>query len=228
MSSALQRIFKGPDGYSLKNDKWIRYMCEEHEMISPFVSKLVTSELNIEYPEDDVEHGPKPIVSYGLSSYGYDIRLSPEEYHTFTNAYFGYSKDGHEPSIIDPLDFDIDHLQPIYDEPYLVLPPHGFALAKSVEYFKIPENVLAIFLGKSTYARCGINVNVTPAEPDWEGQLTLEIANMTPQFVKVHGNQGISQVIFFEGERPEVTYGDRKGKYQHQKGVTFPRVKHNS
>lgn len=182
----------------LKPDSWIRKMCLEHKMIDPFV---------------DRQDGEGKI-SYGLSSYGYDIRVA-DEYKIFTNVYG---------AVIDPKAFDpkafVDHKGPV-----CVVPPNSFALARTVERFKIPRGVLAVCLGKSTYARCGMIVNVTPLEPTWEGYLTLEISNTTPLPAKVYSGEGIAQLLFFEGtEVCEVAYADRGGKYQNQVGVVPPRI----
>jgi dCTP deaminase len=183
---------------SIKADKWIRRMCEEHRMIEPFEAGQVRD----------------GVVSYGLSSYGYDIRVS-KEFKVFTNVYN---------AIVDPKRFDAKSFVDFtVDE--CIIPPNSFALARTEEYFRIPRNVLAVCLGKSTYARCGLVVNVTPLEPTWEGYLTLEISNTTPLPAKVYGGEGIAQLLFFEGdEEPEVAYADRKGKYMMQQGVTLPRL----
>jgi dCTP deaminase len=182
----------------LKSDRWIRRTCLEKKMVDPFV---------------DRQEG-RGMISYGLSSYGYDIRLS-DEYKIFTNVHG---------AIVDPKGFDPKAFVD-YKGPFCVVPPNSFALARSVEYFKIPKNVLAICLGKSTYARCGIIVNVTPLEPGWEGHLTIEISNTTPLPAKVYSGEGIAQLLFLEGEEPcETSYADRKGKYQSQQGIVGPRV----
>jgi dCTP deaminase len=182
----------------LKPDSWIRKMCKEQSMIDPFV---------------DRQDGQGKI-SYGLSSYGYDIRVA-DEYKIFTNVYG---------TVIDPKAFDskafVDHKGDT-----CVIPPNSFALARTVERFKIPRNVLAFCMGKSTYARCGLIVNVTPLEPTWEGYLTLEISNTTPLPAKVYSGEGIAQLLFLEGtEVCEVAYADRKGKYMNQVGVVPPRI----
>ena len=183
---------------AIKSDKWIRKMSLETEMISPFEDKQIS----------------KSKISYGLSSYGYDIRVT-DEYKIFTNV---------NNSIIDPKRFDENSFVNFKGEECIV-PANSFALARSVEYFKIPRNVLTICLGKSTYARCGIIVNVTPLEPGWEGHVTLEFSNTTPLPAKIYANEGVAQFIFLKGnEVPEVTYADRKGKYMGQKGVTLPKV----
>jgi len=182
----------------IKSDKWIRRMALEHGMIEPFESGQVR----------------EGVVSYGLSSYGYDIRVAPE-FKVFTNVHH---------VVVDPKDFDDRSFVDI-NEDQCIIPPNSFALARTLEYFRIPRNVLVICLGKSTYARCGIIVNVTPLEPTWEGHLTLEISNTTPLPAKIYGNEGIAQLLFFEGdEEPEVTYADRKGKYMKQQGVTLPKL----
>ena len=153
-------------------------------------------------------------ISYGVSSYGYDIRVSPE-FKVFTNVHS---------VVVDPKNFDDRSFVDVNAES-CIIPPNSFALARTVEYFRVPRNVLAICLGKSTYARCGIVVNVTPLEPSWEGYLTLEISNTTPLPAKIYANEGIAQLLFFQGEEePEVAYEDRKGKYQGQVGVTLPRL----
>lgn len=188
---------------TIKEDAWICKMALEREMIEPFVDTQVKSNENAE-----------KIVSYGLSSYGYDIRVS-EEFKVFTNVYN---------SIVDPKCFTEDAFVDISGK-VCIIPPNSFALARSVEYFKIPRNILTICLGKSTYARCGIIVNVTPFEPEWEGHVTLEISNTTPLPAKIYANEGIAQVIFFEAAHECITsYAERNGKYQKQKGITVPIV----
>jgi len=182
----------------IKSDKWIRRMALEHGMIDPFESGQVR----------------QGVISYGLSSYGYDIRVAPE-FKVFTNVHH---------VVVDPKDFDDRSFVDI-NEDECIIPPNSFALARTLEYFRIPRNVLVICLGKSTYARCGIIVNVTPLEPTWEGHLTLEISNTTPLPAKIYGGEGIAQLLFFEGdEEPEVAYADRKGKYMNQQGVTLPKL----
>ncbi len=182
----------------IRSDNWIRKMSEEHGMIEPFESNQV--------------RGGK--ISYGVSSYGYDIRVSPE-FKVFTNVHN---------LIVDPKDFDDRSFVDINADE-CIIPPNSFALARTVEYFRIPRDTLVICVGKSTYARCGIIVNVTPLEPTWEGYLTLEISNTTPLPAKIYANEGIAQLLFFEGdELPSVAYADRKGKYMNQKGVTLPRM----
>jgi dCTP deaminase len=183
---------------TIRSDRWIRQMAKEHGMIEPF-------------EPNQVREGT---ISYGVSSYGYDIRVSPE-FKVFTNVHN---------VVVDPKDFDDRSFVDVNAES-CIIPPNSFALARTVEYFRVPRNVLAICLGKSTYARCGIVVNVTPLEPSWEGYLTLEISNTTPLPAKIYANEGIAQLLFFQGEEePEVAYADRKGKYQGQVGVTLPRL----
>ena len=183
---------------SIKSDKWIKRMSINNKMIEPFVESNVR----------------KDVVSYGLSSYGYDIRVS-DEYKIFTNV---------NNSIIDPKKFD-DKSFVNFKGDVCVVPANSFALARSIEYFKIPRNVLTICLGKSTYARCGIIVNVTPLEPEWEGYVTLEISNTTPLPAKIYSNEGLCQVIFFESDEDcEVSYKDKSGKYQSQVGITLPKL----
>jgi dCTP deaminase len=181
---------------AIKADRWIREMSLKHDMISPFV-------------DDQVRKG---VVSYGLSSYGYDIRVA-DEFKVFTNIYN---------TLIDPKNFDPTCFVDIKSD-VCIVPPNSFALARTIEYFKIPRDVLTICLGKSTYARCGIIVNVTPFEPEWEGYVTIEISNTTPLPAKIYANEGIAQVLFFKGEEePEISYKDKAGKYQGQVGVTLP------
>jgi len=183
---------------SIKSDKWIKQMAREHQMIVPF-------------EERQVRDG---VISYGLSSYGYDIRVA-NEFKIFTNV---------NCSIVDPKNFDQQSFVDFKGDVCLV-PPNSFALARTVEYFKIPRNVLTICLGKSSYARCGIILNVTPFEPEWEGFATLEISNTTPLPAKIYANEGIAQVVFFESDEPcEVSYADKKGKYQAQRDITLPRI----
>jgi dCTP deaminase len=183
---------------SIKADHWIRRMALEHGMIEPFV-------------ENQVRQG---VISFGLSSFGYDIRVA-DEYRIFT-ASTG------QLTVVDPKSIDERALAP-YQGDICIIPPNSFALARTVEYFRVPRNVLTICLGKSTYARCGVIVNVTPFEPEWEGYVTIEISNTTPLPAKIYSNEGIAQVLFFEGEQPDVSYADRKGKYQKQTGITLPR-----
>jgi dCTP deaminase len=182
----------------IKSDRWIRQMARERRMIEPFVEAQVSA----------------AVVSYGLSSYGYDIRVA-DEFKIFTNI---------NSTVIDPKAFDPRSFVDLR-APVCIVPPNSFALARTVEYFRIPRNVLTVCLGKSTYARCGIIVNVTPFEPEWEGTATLEISNTTPLPAKIYANEGIAQVIFFESDEPcEVSYGDRHGKYLRQQEVTLPKV----
>ena len=183
---------------SIKNDRWITEMATKHGMIDPFENSQVR----------------KDVVSYGVSAYGYDMRVATE-FRVFTNV-MG--------SVIDPKAFDPKSFVEIETD-VCIVPPNSFALARSVEYFRIPRNVMTITVGKSTYARCGIITNVTPFEPEWEGYVTLEISNTTPLPAKIYANEGIAQVLFFEGdEAPLVSYKDKKGKYQGQVGVTLPRI----
>ncbi len=182
----------------IKSDRWIRQMAREHRMIEPFV-------------EEQKREG---VISYGLSSYGYDIRVA-DEYKIFTNVYT---------AVVDPKQFDPRSFVE-FKGGVLVIPPNSFALARSVEYFRIPRNVLTICMGKSTYARCGIIVNVTPFEPEWEGFVTLEISNTSPLPARVYSGEGICQVIFLEADEVcEVSYKDKKGKYQAQQGIVLPRI----
>jgi len=184
----------------LKSDKWIREQAKKG-MITPFCEGLVG----------------EGVVSYGLSSYGYDIRVS-DEFKIFTNI---------NAQVVDPKDFDENNVVD-YKGDVCIVPPNSFALARTIEYFKMPPNVLAICLGKSTYARCGIIVNVTPFEPGFEGHITIEISNTTPLPAKIYANEGIAQVLFFEGDEPcETTYATRRGKYQNQKGITLPKILQN-
>ncbi|HIO90899.1 MAG TPA: dCTP deaminase [Campylobacterales bacterium] len=182
----------------LKADSWIREKSINEKMIEPFC-------------EDQVGKG---VVSYGLSSYGYDIRVG-REFKIFTNV---------NSTVVDPKNFDENSVVDIETD-IAIIPANSFALARTVEYFKMPKDVLAICLGKSTYARCGIIVNVTPFEPGFEGHITIEISNTTPLPAKIYANEGIAQVLFFQGDTPcEVTYADKKGKYQSQAGITLPRI----
>ena len=188
---------------TIKSDKWIRKMAVENGMIEPF------QEDQIRYSDDNSR-----LISYGLSSYGYDVRCA-NEFKVFTNIHS---------AIVDPKSFDEKSFVDINSD-VCVIPPNSFALARTVEYFRIPRDVLTICLGKSTYARCGIIVNVTPLEPGWEGYVTLEFSNTTPLPAKIYANEGVAQFIFLKGnEKPEVTYADRKGKYMGQTGVTLPKV----
>ena len=187
---------------SIKADKWIRYMAQEHGMIEPFE------------PNQVKEIEGKRIVSYGTSSYGYDVRCA-DEFKLFTNVHS---------AIVDPKNFDSNSFVDKKGD-YVIIPPNSFALARTVEYFRIPRNIMTICLGKSTYARCGIIVNVTPFEPEWEGYVTLEFSNTTPMPAKIYANEGVAQVLFFEADEVcEVSYKDRGGKYQGQHGVTPPKL----
>ncbi len=189
------------DKMSIKSDKWIRRMAAQG-MIEPFEPNQVRS----------VEG--RKIVSYGTSSYGYDIRCA-NEFKVFTNI---------NSTIVDPKNFDTASFVDVVSD-VCIIPPNSFALARTVEYFRIPRNVLTVCLGKSTYARCGIIVNVTPFEPEWEGYVTLEFSNTTPLPAKIYANEGCAQVLFFEGDEDcETSYKDRHGKYQGQVGVTLPRA----
>ena len=182
----------------IKADNWIRKMAHEQKMIEPFV-------------EGQVRQG---VVSYGLSSYGYDIRVA-DEFKIFTNVYS---------AIVDPKNFDTRSMVDFKGE-VCIIPPNSFALARTVEYFRIPRDVLTVCVGKSTYARCGIIVNVTPFEPEWEGFVTLEISNTTPLPAKIYANEGIAQVLFFQGDEPcDISYADRKGKYQKQQTILLPHI----
>jgi len=183
---------------SIKADRWIKQMALEHKMIEPFEARQVR------------DGG----ISYGLSSYGYDIRVA-DEFKIFTNI---------NNTVIDPKDFDERSFVDSKTE-VCIIPPNSFALARTVEYFRIPRDVLTVCVGKSTYARCGIIVNVTPFEPEWEGYVTLEISNTTPLPAKIYANEGIAQVLFFQSDEVcEVSYADKKGKYQAQQGLTLPKL----
>ena len=183
---------------AIKSDRWIKKMALEHRMIEPFEDRQVRV----------------GVVSYGLSSYGYDIRVA-DEFKVFTNI---------NNTVIDPKNFDPRSFVDIKTD-VCIVPPNSFALARTIEYFRIPRNVLTITMGKSTYARCGIITNVTPFEPEWEGHVTLEISNTTPLPAKIYANEGIAQVVFFEADDVcEVSYKDKAGKYQNQRGITLPRL----
>lgn len=187
---------------SIKSDKWIRQMAERNNMIEPFA------------PQQVRKNNEKSIISYGVSSYGYDVRCA-DEFRVFTNI---------NSVIVDPKNFTEDSFVSIQNDVCLI-PPNSFALARSVEYFRIPRNVLTICLGKSTYARCGIIVNVTPLEPEWEGHVTLEFSNTTPLPAKIYANEGVAQMLFLESDEGcEISYKDRGGKYQGQIGVTLPKA----
>jgi dCTP deaminase len=183
---------------SVKSDRWIRRMALENKMIEPFT-------------DGQVREGN---ISYGLSSYGYDLRVA-HEFKIFTDI---------NALVVDPKHFDERSFVEFTGD-VCIIPPNSFALARSVEYFRIPRNVITLGVGKSTYARCGIIVNVTPFEPEWEGFVTLEISNTTPLPAKIYANEGLCQIIFFESDEIcEMSYGDRKGKYQKQTGIVLPRV----
>lgn len=184
----------------LKSDAWIRQMSLEHKMIDPFCEKQIG----------------KNVISYGLSSYGYDIRVS-DKFMIFSNV---------DSMVVDPKNFDENNvITKTAKDGFCIVPPNSFALAHTIEYFKMPRDVLAICLGKSTYARCGIIVNVTPFEPEFEGHITIEISNTTPLPAKIYANEGIAQVLFFQGDEPcEVSYKDKNGKYQGQRDITLPRI----
>lgn len=184
------------------SDNWISRMARKYAMIDPFVERQIRT-----------QNGNR-IISYGLSSYGYDLRVS-NEFSVFTNVFN---------TVVDPKHFDCRSLVDIKSE-VCIIPPNSFVLARSVEYFRIPREVLTICVGKSTYARCGIIVNVTPFEPEWEGYVTLEISNTTPLPAKVYANEGLAQVIFFLAHKScDISYADRGGKYMRQKGITVPRI----
>ena len=183
---------------SIKADRWIKKMALEHAMISPFEEKQVR----------------QGVISFGLSSYGYDVRIA-DEFKIFTNV-FG--------AVVDPKNFDPKSFVDFKGE-VCIIPPNSFALGRTLEYFRIPRNAMTICVGKSTYARCGIITNVTPLEPGWEGHVTLEVSNTTPLPAKIYANEGIAQILFFESdEQCLVSYADKKGKYQAQQGVTLPKV----
>lgn len=182
----------------VKNDKWIRKMVKEFRMIDPYCESLMQ----------------RGVISYGISSYGYDIRVS-DEFKIFTNVFS---------TVVDPKNFDPRSFVDFKGD-ICVIPPNSFCLTRSVEYFRIPRNVIGICLGKSTYARCGIVINITPLEPEWEGHITIEISNTTPLPARIYANEGIAQVIFIESDDIcETSYKDRKGKYQSQKGITLPKI----
>jgi dCTP deaminase len=182
----------------LKPDHWIEEQAVKHKMIEPFEANQVRS----------------GVISYGVSSYGYDIRVA-NEFKIFTNIHS---------AIVDPKNFDEKSMID-FKGSECIIPPNSFALARTIEYFRIPRSVLTICLGKSTYARCGIIVNVTPFEPEWEGYVTLEISNTTPLPAKIYANEGIAQVLFFEGdEECRISYADKKGKYQKQQDIVLPKL----
>ena len=183
---------------AIKSDRWITRMALERRMIEPFV-------------DDQVREG---VISYGVSSYGYDVRVG-DEFKVFTNVYN---------TVVDPKNFDSKSFVDIRAD-VCIIPPNSFALASTIEYFRIPRDILTICLGKSTYARCGIIVNVTPFEPEWEGHVTIEISNTTPLPARIYANEGIAQVLFFQSDEPCArSYKDKKGKYQAQRGVTLPKL----
>jgi dCTP deaminase len=191
---------------SIKSDRWIRRMARERGMIDPFVDSQVRQ----------VDAHGRRVISYGLSSYGYDMRVAPE-FKIFTNVLS---------AIVDPKDFDSKSFVE-FEGQTCIVPPNSFALARSVEYFRIPREALTICVGKSTYARCGIITNVTPFEPEWEGHVTLEISNTTPLPARIYANEGICQVLFFEADADDIcetSYADKAGKYQRQVGVTLPKL----
>ncbi len=183
---------------SIKPDRWIKKMALEHKMIEPFMDRQERQN----------------VISFGVSSYGYDVRIA-DEFKIFTNV-FG--------AVVDPKKFDPQSFVDFRGE-VCMIPPNSFALGRTVEYFRMPRNVMTICVGKSTYARCGIITNVTPLEPEWEGYITLEISNTTPLPAKIYAHEGIAQILFFESDEDcEISYADRKGKYQSQVGVTLPKV----
>jgi dCTP deaminase len=184
------------------SDLWIREMSTQQNMISPFVDTQVKQYLN------------SKIISYGLSSYGYDARVA-NEFKIFTNV---------NSTVVDPKNFDHQNVIDLKTD-ICIIPPNSFALARTVEYFKIPRDMLVICVGKSTYARCGIIINVTPLEPEWEGHVTLEFSNTTPLPAKIYANEGACQFLFLQGDRMcEVSYSDRQGKYMKQTGITLPKT----
>ena len=183
---------------TIKPDGWIRRMAREHSMIEPYVD----------------QQQREGVISYGVSSYGYDIRVA-DEFKIFTNV---------NSTMVDPKHFDPKSFVD-YQGDICIIPPNSFALARSVEYIRVPRNVLGIVLGKSSYARTGIVTNFTPLEPEWEGHITIEISNTTPLPARIYANEGIAQVLFFESDEPcDVSYADKKGKYQGQQGITLPRL----
>jgi dCTP deaminase len=183
---------------AIKSDRWIREMAQTHQMIDPFCEKQMR----------------EGVISYGLSSYGYDLRVA-DEFKIFTNV---------NSAVVDPKKFDERSFVSVRADSIMV-PPNSFALARSVEYFKIPRDVLTLCVGKSTYARCGIIVNVTPFEPEWEGFVTLEISNSTPLPAKIYANEGLCQILFFQSDEPcQVSYKDKAGKYQKQTGIVLPKL----
>ena len=206
-------------------DTWIRKMALEHGMIEPFADRQVRRRPD-PFATDSIGSMDQPavpsaamgkdkaVISYGLSSYGYDLRVS-NEFKVFTNVFN---------TVVDPKEFDPQSFVDMQTD-VCIVPPNSFALARSVEYFRIPRDILTICLGKSTYARCGIIVNVTPFEPEWEGHVTLEISNTTPLPARIYANEGLAQVLFLQSESVcEVSYADRAGKYMKQRGITVPRL----
>lgn len=188
---------------AIKSDRWIREMSEKHGMIEPYAENQVRFDKN----------GEK-LISYGVSSYGYDVRCA-REFKVFTNVHS---------AIVDPKNFDEKSFIDIESD-VCIIPPNSFALARTIEYFRIPRNVLTVCLGKSTYARCGIIVNVTPLEPEWEGHVTLEFSNTTNLPARIYAGEGVAQMLFFESDEVcETSYKDRGGKYQGQTGVTLPKT----
>ena len=183
----------------IKPDSWIKKMCLSNKMIEPFV-------------DTQVRDGN---ISYGLSSYGYDMRLA-DEFKLFR---------GGQSAVIDPKSFDSNAFETIITKDFVLMPPNSFVIARSLEYFRIPRNVVTICFGKSTYARCGVIVNVTPFEPEWEGYVTMGIVNTAPRPAKLYANEGIAQVLFFESDEScAISYADKKGKYQSQQGITPPKI----
>ena len=187
---------------TIKSDNWIKQMANEHKMIEPFTESQIR------------KNGDQDLISYGTSSFGYDVRCA-NEFKVFTNI---------NSAVVDPKNFDENSFVNLESD-ICIIPPNSFVLARTVEYFRIPRNVLTICLGKSTYARCGIIVNVTPLEPEWEGHVTLEFSNTTPLPAKIYANEGVAQMIFLESDEDcDESYKDRSGKYQCQKGVTLPKI----
>ncbi len=188
---------------SIKPDHWIEKMAKEHGMIEPFADSQITSTVE------------SPVISFGVSSYGYDLRVA-DEFKIFTNI---------NSVVVDPKNFDEKSFVEFKGN-VCIIPPNSFALARSVEYFKVPRDILCLCLGKSTYARCGIICNFTPFEPEWQGFVTIEISNTTPLPARIYANEGIAQVIFFQADDVcRTSYADRKGKYQKQIGITLPKMK---
>lgn len=184
---------------AIKSDGWIKKQVKEYNMIEPFEENLIRDGK----------------VSYGLSSYGYDLRVA-DEFKIFTNVHS---------AVVDPKHFDEKSFVDVKDQGYILIPPNSFALTRSVEYLRIPKNVLGLCIGKSTYARCGIIVNVTPLQPEWEGYLIIEISNTTPLPAKIYANEGIAEILFFESdELPEKTYKELSGKYSNQRSIVLPKV----